>query len=162
MTTTPLSTACASTSTLPIPSCADRLEIEGEHARVGRALVFDHRFDPPWSTTKIVLQGRTGSRVVRVDNHVPDLPRLAAGCGVGAAGCGIGALGLLGGGPGVVVAGSVIAGGGAALALTGWHPDEDEGWDLEAWCAEEQGPAFSPSSPSRSPSPSSSSSAPSR
>jgi hypothetical protein len=131
-----LSSACASTSTLAIPSCADRVEIEGQHSRAGSTLLLDHALDPPWSTTKLVLQSGQGSRVVTLDNRTPDLPRLLAGCGVGAVGCGVGALGLSGGGPGAVGVGGVVGAAGAAVALTGWHPGPGADADLEAWCAE--------------------------
>ena len=131
-----LSSACASTSTLAIPSCADRVEVEGQHARAGRTLTLDHTLDPPWSTTKLVLQSTQGTRVVSIDNRAPDTTRLWAGCGVGALGCGLGALGLFGGGPGVVGAGGVVAATGTALALTGWHPAAADEPRLEAWCSE--------------------------
>jgi hypothetical protein len=139
----PLSSACASTSTLTIPSCADRVEIEeipGQHRREGRTLVIDHNLDPPWSTTKLVLQGPKGSRVVLLDHRTPEPERVLAGCGAGAAGCGLGLFGLLGGGAGVVAAGAVVGASGAAVALTGWHPAVDDVGGLEAWCAEGASP----------------------
>jgi len=98
--------------------------------------VFDHALDPPWSTTKVVLQSDEGTLVVSRDNLSPDVPRLATGCGVGALGCGLSLLGLFGGGPGLGVGGGVVAAGGAAFALTGWHPADGDRGELEAWCAE--------------------------
>ncbi len=124
-----------------IPSCADRVEIEGEHTRAGQTLVLDHALDLPWSTTKIVLQSTAGSRVIERVNRAPDVARLGAGCGLGAVGCGLGVLGLLGGGPAAVVTGGGVGAAGAALALTGWHPTPiDDDADLEAWCRETTAP----------------------
>ncbi len=121
-----------------IPSCADRVEFEGQHERAGRTLTLDHTLDPPWATTKFVLQGTEGSIVVQRPHVVPDVVHLAAGCGLAVAGCGVGLFGLLGAGPGVIVAGGALGAAGAATALTGWRPAADDGDRvLETWCRDQ-------------------------
>ncbi len=132
-----MSSACATTSTLTLPSCTRRLEVEGQHARAGRTLTLDHRFDLPGTRTRLVLQSPEGTTIVERWNDTPDLLHLGVGCGVGALGCGLGAVGLLGAGPLAVVSGGALVAGGAAVALTGWHPSPADDVDLEAWCQAE-------------------------
>lgn len=72
---------CATTSTLTVPRCAERVEIVGQHERRGaNTLVFDHGFDPPWSFTEVVLE-RDGEQAmtVQIPHTRPDPGRLLAG-----------------------------------------------------------------------------------
>lgn len=124
---------CATTSTLTVPRCAERVEIVGQHDRRGSTLVFDHSLDPPWSMTEVVLE-RDGerARVIQIPHTRPDPGRLFAGVVTTALGGAVttsalwqlqqGAT-LNDEGPfyGFVFGGTAVAVG-ALLSLTGWGP----------------------------------------
>ena len=67
-----LHTACASSSSLTLPSCADRLEVEGQHERRGRTITFDHRLDVPMSRTEITLKNQQHSETINLWNDQPN------------------------------------------------------------------------------------------
>jgi len=122
---------CASTSTLTIPRCAARVEVDGESARQGDTLIFDHGLDAPWTFTEIVVDDAGARRVVRVGNTSPHAGRLVSGIVIGAVSGAVAATSLADMSDGRVadygpiygaIFGSVGAAFGLFLALTGWGP----------------------------------------
>lgn len=135
--------SCAVSSSITLPSCADRLEVGGQHARRGKTITFDHTFDLPLSQTEVTLKGPDRSETITILNNQPDGGRLLIGivAGVGGGVLWLSALHE------VVVNGasfsdelpfyaSVIGTGalgiGALLTATGWHPRSYT--ELEGFC----------------------------
>lgn len=129
-----LSQGCATQkSVIEIPSCADRVEIEGQAERLSKTrFELDHSFDLAFSRTRLAFEQGGQVRELTVDNNQPDPLRLFAGAGAGV----LGVL-LLGSAAydvsnGVdpfaqrpllsTIGGAGLIGLGAAAALTGWHP----------------------------------------
>jgi hypothetical protein len=125
--------SCATTSTMTVPRCAERVEILGQHERQGQTFVFDHTFDTPWSATELVLE-RDAETVERVwiPHTRPDPGRLFAGVLTTVIGGAVTATALWqlqeganlqDEGPfyGLVFGGTAVVVGGA-LSLTGWSP----------------------------------------
>ena len=137
------------TSSLTLPSCADRLEVGGQHARRGRTITFDHSFDLPMSRTEVVLKGPDRSETIDIWNNQPEGGRLLLGvvAGVGGAVLWLSALYELGNGGTLSdegpfytsVLGTGALGVGALLALTGWHPRAHT--DVEDFCHDPGAPA---------------------
>jgi hypothetical protein len=130
---------------LTIPPCADRLEVEGEHERVGRRLVFDHSFDLPFSRTEVSLKRDGHEETIQIWNNQPDGGRILVGAVAGIFGAVLWAsaayeVGLNGGAvtdEGVWysgVFGTAAIAVGALLSLTGWHPRAPS--DIDEFCHE--------------------------
>jgi len=128
-----LATSCATSSSLTVPGCAERLEVEGQHERRGGRLVFDHSLDPPWAVTEIVLQRDGQQETLRAAHLRPDGGRLLVASVFGVVGTGLLAIAgyeVINSGQSIVDDGPFYAGvfgvSGIALAtllgLTGWQP----------------------------------------
>jgi hypothetical protein len=128
-----LLSSCATTSTMTVPRCAERVEIAGQHERRGQSFIFDHSLDTPWTATEIVLE-RDGETVERVwlPHTRPDPGRLFAGVLTTVIGGAVTTTALWqvqqgapldAEGPfyGLVLGGTAVLVGGA-LSLTGWSP----------------------------------------
>lgn len=122
---------CASTSTLTIPRCAERVEVDGESHRQGDTLIFDHGLDAPWTFTEIVVDDGGDRRVVRVGNTSPHGGRLVSGIVIGAVSGAVAVTSLVDMSDGRVadygpIYGAIFGGIGTAfglfLTLTGWGP----------------------------------------
>ena len=121
------------TSTLTVPRCVDRLEVGGEHERVGKRLVFDHSFDPPFSRTEVTLKRGESTETISIWNNQPEGGRLLIGSiaaifgGVlwSSAAYEVGVNGARFNDEGpfyAAVFGTGALGVGTLLMLTGWHP----------------------------------------
>jgi hypothetical protein len=77
---------CATSSTITVPTCAERVEVEGEHVRLGNTLRFDHSLDPPWSSTELIIERDGEQRTVVIPNTRPDGGRLLVGSVLGLVG----------------------------------------------------------------------------
>jgi hypothetical protein len=137
------SSSCAVTSSVTLPSCADRLEVGGQHDRRGRAITFDHTFDLPMSRTEVTLKGPDRSETINIWNNQPDGGRLLIGIvsGIGGGVLWISALhevtangrSFSDEGPFYeAVLGTSALFVGALLSLTGWHPRQYT--ELEGFC----------------------------
>lgn len=122
---------CASTSTLTIPRCAERVEVDGESQRQGDTLIFDHGLDAPWTFTEIVVNDAGDRRVVRVGNTSPHGGRLISGIVIGAVSGAVAVTSLADMSDGRVadygpiygaIFGSIGTAFGVFLTLTGWGP----------------------------------------
>ena len=120
-----------------MPSCIERVEIEGESTRAGTERIrFDHTFELPLTTTHIVVQHAGRSREYDVMNSRPDIGRFVIGGVLAGAATALLTLAIL---DTVETAGRPLPGrtpflyGGAGVGialgsagmLTGWHPPED-------------------------------------
>ena len=107
-----------------LPSCAERVEVDGEHVRAGNTLQFDHSFDGPWTTTTLILERDGEQQTVSVPNTRPDGGRLVVGTVMLSAGYDVAVRGatLADEGPfyGTVLGGTAVVVGGL-LAATGWQ-----------------------------------------
>lgn len=134
-------------TTVTIPDCVERIEVTGEHHRLGESeLIFSHGLDLPMTRTKITVSHADGSSdEVELINMYPDLLHLLGAGVVGV--LSVAALSLYT--YQVAAAGEQIflgptfwalplgLGGGlvaGAIASTGWHPGEDTA--IAAQCAE--------------------------
>jgi len=125
-------TGCATSSTITVPSCAERVEVDGEHVRLGNTLRFDHSLDTPWSSTELIIERDGEQRTVFIPNTRPDGGRLLVGSLLGlVGGAVVGSAvweGTVGGGTfeqegpfyGTVFGGTAVVVGGL-LGLTGWQ-----------------------------------------
>ena len=123
---------CATSSTITVPTCAERVEVEGEHVRLGNTLRFDHSLDPPWSSTELIIERDGEQRTVVIPNTRPDGGRLLAGSVLGLVGGAVVATAMwevaVGGGTfeeegpfyGTVFGSTAVVAGGL-LGLTGWQ-----------------------------------------
>jgi hypothetical protein len=133
-------------STLTVPRCVERVEIDGEHTRVGDdTFVFHHMLDLPFTSTEVTVEkpDQTTETIVLV-NTMPDIVHLVGAALTGS----ISALLVS------VYAYQVTAGGeqflgpslwalpigvlglafATTLVFTGWHPLSDT--VLETTCSE--------------------------
>jgi hypothetical protein len=117
---------------MALPSCAERVEVEGEHVRNGNTLRLDHSLDGPWTSTTLILERDGEQQTVSVPNTRPDGGRLLLGTVLGLVGGAVvpsagydvvvGGATLADEGPfyGTVLGGSAVVVGGL-LAATGWQ-----------------------------------------
>jgi hypothetical protein len=137
--TLPLGAGCGTTSTITLPECAARIEIVGQHQRIGdRVIELDHGLELPFTRTEIELASADGAvaRTVVIENSQPEALRLLIGGGsvvasallLGSAGYEVAVVGRdvadpqpfysILWGSGLLVVGVVLMG-------TGWHPRGD-------------------------------------
>lgn len=141
-----LTGACRTPSSrIELPPCVDEISVSGQHSRSGRtALILDHSFDFPGTSTQVTLERGDKTRTVEIVNSVPDWWRLLGGSIVGLTGAGL--LGRYSYGVAVgedpvatpwlwaLPCGTLALGAGALLATTGWHPSGDT--IIEGQCRE--------------------------
>lgn len=125
---------CASVSTMTIPRCVDKVEVDGESRRQGDTLVFDHSFDAPWTFTEVVINNEGDARSVRLANNRPDGVRLVGGMLLAAVSGTVATASFIDMSDGRVadhgpiyraIFGSIGFGLGGFLALTGWGPSHE-------------------------------------
>jgi len=140
------SAACVGARTsLTVPRCVERIEVEGEHTRTGDGtLVFHHMFDLPFTKTDVTVEKTDGtSETVTLVNTNPDVVHLVGSALVGSVSTLLVALYgfqvTAGGEPflgptvwalPIGVVGLTFA---SALLVTGWHPSSDT--VLETGCS---------------------------
>ncbi len=118
---------------MTLPTCAERVEIDGQHTRYGSRLVFDHSFDPPWAVTEFSLTRDGMTETIRAPHLRPDGGRLLAATLTGIVGAGllivagyetgVNGRALTDDGPFYAgVFGTLAAGTSVLLGLTGWQP----------------------------------------
>jgi hypothetical protein len=130
--------ACATSSVIEIPPCADRVETGGQAERLSaRRFRLDHTFDLPLSRTVVSFRAGKSVRSFDVVNTQPDALRFFVGAGVDVLGAVLIADALLqaqDGRPATTFyespellsgVGSLLLIGGTAAMFTGWHPPQE-------------------------------------
>jgi hypothetical protein len=133
-------------TTLTVPRCVERVEIEGEHSRVGDdTFVFQHMLDLPFTSTEVVVEKRdkTTETIVLV-NSMPDVVHLVGAALTGSISAllvtlyayqvSAGGEQVLGPSLWALPLGIVGLAFATTLVLTGWHPPSDT--VLETGCSD--------------------------